>query len=426
MLRHNWATIAAAVLLAGCFAPSLDATQCGDLGACPAGLTCTPQGLCAACGDGLVENGELCDDGNPNDQDDCLTDCTPNTCGDRVVDQQGPASEECDEGGIDTATCNADCTAPRCGDHHINSEFKPDGTHVELCDDGNQASGDGCSANCASVETCGDGYVNSDLPNGNGDPDHPETNSPMCLTATSTGTNCKEVCDDGNNLAGDGCSPNCLSRETCRNGILDAVGGPTSPPELCDDGNQIDSDACRNTCGTGVGCGNGVVDNDGPAGPSIDEQCDGGALLDTRDCDIDCTIPVCGDGHTNTAAAEECDPGVVGQNTATCDADCTVPFCGDGIVNLAAHEECDPGTPGVNTPACDLDCTIPRCGDMLINAAANEECDDGNSIVTDNCPYCHPARCGDGILDLQVPGIETCDDANSNNTDGCPNDCTIP
>jgi len=52
-----------------------------------------------------------------------------------------------------------------------------------------------------------------------------------------------EVCDDGNQTSGDGCSADCKSLETCGNGIVDAV-----KHEECDDGNNIDHDACDSTC----------------------------------------------------------------------------------------------------------------------------------------------------------------------------------
>mgnify|MGYP001547546809 FL=1 len=77
---------------------------------------------------------------------------------------------------------------PNCG----NGELTDD----EACDDGNKASGDGCSDNCLQVERgfscaspgkacreiarCGDGIVSS-----------------------------SERCDDGNAMAGDGCSERC-------------------------------------------------------------------------------------------------------------------------------------------------------------------------------------------------------------------------
>jgi len=54
-----------------------------------------------------------------------------------------------------------------------------------------------------------------------------------------------EDCDDGNNVASDGCSATCLTegfKYSCGNGILDIV--PGSIREECDDGNKSDTDAC--------------------------------------------------------------------------------------------------------------------------------------------------------------------------------------
>ncbi|MBL0219693.1 MAG: hypothetical protein IPQ07_38235 [Myxococcales bacterium] len=52
-----------------------------------------------------------------------------------------------------------------------------------------------------------------------------------------------EVCDDRNGVVGDGCSANCLSNETCGNGVVDPVGG-----EQCDDGNLLGHDGCASGC----------------------------------------------------------------------------------------------------------------------------------------------------------------------------------
>ncbi len=52
-----------------------------------------------------------------------------------------------------------------------------------------------------------------------------------------------EVCDDGNQTSGDGCSANCASDETCGNGIVDSVKG-----EVCDDGNHVQHDGCDSVC----------------------------------------------------------------------------------------------------------------------------------------------------------------------------------
>jgi cysteine-rich repeat protein len=52
-----------------------------------------------------------------------------------------------------------------------------------------------------------------------------------------------EVCDDHNNVSGDGCSADCKSDETCGNGVRDGVSF-----EQCDDGNLVDHDGCDSRC----------------------------------------------------------------------------------------------------------------------------------------------------------------------------------
>jgi cysteine-rich repeat protein len=52
-----------------------------------------------------------------------------------------------------------------------------------------------------------------------------------------------EDCDDGNRIAGDGCSADCDSAEACGNGVVDQTVG-----EVCDDGNVVSGDACCSDC----------------------------------------------------------------------------------------------------------------------------------------------------------------------------------
>ena len=53
----------------------------------------------------------------------------------------------------------------------------------------------------------------------------------------------EELCDDGNVLPGDGCSADCLSRESCGDGYTDHMRG-----EECDDANTRGRDGCSNLC----------------------------------------------------------------------------------------------------------------------------------------------------------------------------------
>jgi uncharacterized protein (TIGR03382 family) len=120
--------------------------------------------------------------------------------------------ERCEDGNtVDGDGCSADCRSNEtCGNG------VPDGPVGEQCDDGNTVGGDGCSADCRSNETCGNAIRDDTL---------------------------GEVCDDGNTAGGDGCSADCRSNETCGNGLLDTAAG-----EECDDGNTDGSDGCSPAC----------------------------------------------------------------------------------------------------------------------------------------------------------------------------------
>ncbi len=126
-----------------------------------------------------------------------------------------------------------DARIPRCGD----SVLDPG----ESCDDGNNVSGDGCSATCRFEARCGDRRV---------DPG--------------------EVCDDGNNASGDGCRSDCLSNEMCGNRIVDTAAG-----EVCDG-----TPGCAMDCRSVAMCGNGRVD------PG--EQCDDNNTARWDGCDPAC------------------------------------------------------------------------------------------------------------------------------------------
>lgn len=118
----------AAIAIGACLRPL--SNDCDNGAVCPVGLRCTTAGgtqLCVppTCGNGQIDRGEACDDGN-------------NVSGDG---------------------CPADCRQP-CGDG-----YRDPG---EACDDGNTVGGDGCSADCKTVETCtaGDGPTCGGDPSG--------------------------------------------------------------------------------------------------------------------------------------------------------------------------------------------------------------------------------------------------------------------
>ncbi len=89
------------------------------------------------CGDGVVDPGELCDDGPGNwDSAACTSTCQLATCGDGLLHEE---VEVCDDGVNDGGYdgCLADCSAfgPRCNDGEIQEEHEACeiSSHGQLC-----------------------------------------------------------------------------------------------------------------------------------------------------------------------------------------------------------------------------------------------------------------------------------------------------
>ncbi|MBL9101305.1 MAG: DUF4215 domain-containing protein [Myxococcales bacterium] len=106
------------------------------------------------CGNGVVEGGEPCDDGNQDPGDGCEPDCTTTQiCGNGTIEPP----EVCDDGNTDDGDdCSADCmtaTDPQiCGDGTVQDP--------EVCDDGNTDNGDGCESDCTPTPPeCGNGVL---------------------------------------------------------------------------------------------------------------------------------------------------------------------------------------------------------------------------------------------------------------------------
>tara|TARA_B100001750_G_scaffold44657_1_gene32920 strand:+ start:1782 stop:3704 length:1923 start_codon:yes stop_codon:yes gene_type:complete len=192
------------------------------------------------CGDGRVETGEQCDDGNTKGEDGCSASCqlealyscagqpsVCDECGNGVVGR----AETCDEGDTTAGDgCSATCQVEICG----NGILDPN----EACDDGDTNGADGCSATCqveagysctvaqpSVCDLCGDGTV------GGG-----------------------ETCDDGNTTAGDGCSASCrlepgYSCDDSEPSVCNLCGdGVIGAKEGCDDANTAAGDGCSASC----------------------------------------------------------------------------------------------------------------------------------------------------------------------------------
>ena len=370
-----------------------------------------------------------------------------------------PSASQCEANGL-ICGVGTHCAAAQpiclsdfnlCGNAHMDDK--------EVCDDGNNIDGDGCSADCTSNERCGNGHLDQPIKDSAGhvvasDPRNEDCDTPLAVDAKSglfCSAVCKfekcgnmiidkeigEQCDDGNTVGGDGCSADCLWVERCGNGhkdqpFKDANGNPDlNDPrnEVCDDGNNVDGDGCSADCRSAEGCGNGTID------PG--EECDDGKNPDgtprngdDKDCRSDCVINRCGDGRPNLHGLheEKCDKGPLqpdGHREATptedaaCNADCTIPSCGDGKVNHKfltpdGPEQCDDAGANNNNADCTANCQVNVCGDNHQDTlgAHHENCDDGNRNDNDTCTNaCEAKACGDGIVG---PG-EQCDDGPGNN-----------
>lgn len=145
------------------------------------------------CGDGIIDPGEVCDGGT-------------NAC---TAAGGYPGTQSC------YASCDGwgSCVSSLyCGDGAINGGF-------EVCDDGNNAVGDGCNASC-NIEICGDGV----------------------RTTVANAYHPLEECDDGNSVGGDGCDSGCVV-EFCGDRVANNI------IEECDDGaNASLSDGCDASC----------------------------------------------------------------------------------------------------------------------------------------------------------------------------------
>jgi cysteine-rich repeat protein len=258
------------------------------------------------CSNGQKDDGEFCDTGSSVGQEG--VGCTK-TC--QIVD-----GYICPEWGK-PCILNA-----KCGDGHL--------TSTETCDDGNTADGDGCSADCKTVES---GYE-CRVPG--------KRCTPKCGDGKLMGG---EQCDDGNDKSGDGCSSTCqiepgadcpdvgkpCNKAVCGNGIkekselCDCGTDPKNLPSGCNAVNGLfygDGKGCSKTCTKEPTCvdGSGKTQactsacGDGNLDPG--EACDDGNLIDGDGCSHECKVD---DGFSCTpTTAQDSSPCTQPGNSGQC------------------------------------------------------------------------------------------------------------
>jgi cysteine-rich repeat protein len=241
----------------------------------------------------------------------------------------------------------------------------------EQCDDGNTASGDGCSSTCQVEDAC---------------PSDPDKTTPGICGCGIPDTDSD---GDGTPNCNDQCPADSLkvAPGTCGCGVVDTDTDGDGTPDCTD---QCPADASKTSPGL-CGCGVADTDTDGDGTPNCNDQC--------------------------PADPAKVTPGVCGCGIADTDSDGDgVPNCQDNCPAVANPSQADSDGDGIGD-VCDT--PEPVCGNNTVEGS--EQCDDGNTTNTDSCKNnCTLNVCGDGVLHT---GVEQCDDGNTASGDGCSASC---
>jgi RHS repeat-associated core domain len=288
----------------------------------------------------------------------------------------------------------------------------------ETCDDGNYASGDGCSADCQ-VEKCF-GVVCAGLDSCHQGGCDPETG--LCaVSPTADGSSCDDgsLCTQGDTCQAGACTGGdpvvCTASDQCHEaGTCDGATGTCSNPAKIDGAACNDGNACTqtDTCQAGSCVGSNPVVCAG-------DQCHDGGMCNTATGA--CNNPVkpngtaCNDGNACTRT-DKCQGGTcAGSNPVTCPAPepCKLAATCDASSGACVYlpkpdgTACNDGNPCTQTDTCLAGACV---GANPVVCTADNQCRTGGECDPSSGACLHPGR----------PDGTSCNDGNSaTSTDTC-------
>ncbi len=377
-------------------------------GCCPAGCDASNDPECSnECGNGVVEDPEICDGACPATCDDgnaCTTDVmdgSPSTCDATCRNTSITAcvdGDGCCPNGCDSST-DGDCSSS-CGNGVVDPGELCDGDCPTSCDDGDECTTDtltgsasACTASCnyATTSACihGDGCCPAGC---SSDTDDDCTTNPNdLLVCAALGATCGSIQGPTGTV---NCGT-CSGGQTCRNNTCsrdqwigdECVSGDGCPRCLTEAKYGYDDGYCSKNCQSDSACA--------PDAKCVDYDNNGLGL-----CLASCsTNSDCRSGHY-------CQPGPgAGANT------CVPGGSGNGAVgsSCSTYSQCAGGLDG----SCALESNGWKGGYCIVWCDSDADCPSGSScddgrFCTDNCQSDADCRSGYLCFDGDQGGTKTC------------------